>query len=111
MLNTRENLHTHTDITLGKFKTWSIEGDRRGDVIHCSDGRMWITQEADLKDYILEAGQDFWVTKPGTVVVQALADGRFTYSLNEMPSHIEIYHQPYNLSSPPFQHRINRSPR
>lgn len=94
MLTTKENLHILTDITLARYKLWSIEGDRRGDAIRCLYGLLWITQEGDLKDYILEAGKDFWVTKPGTVVVQALDDSKFKYSLNEMQSHFEINRQP-----------------
>jgi len=94
MLNTKENLHTITEVTLAKHKMWSIEGDRRGDVVSCKSGTLWITQEGDLKDYILEAGRDFWVTKPGTIVVQALDDSQFKYNLNELKSHIEINSQP-----------------
>jgi hypothetical protein len=94
MLNTKENIHTPTEVTLAKHKMWCIEGDRRGDVISCVNGSLWITQENDLKDYIVETGRNFWVTKPGTVVVQALDDSRFKYSLNEMQNHIEINHQP-----------------
>lgn len=94
MLNTKINLHAISDISLAKYKLWSIEGDRRGDVIRCLNGTLWITQEGDLKDYIVEAGRDFWVTRPGTVVVQALQDSQFKYSLNELESHIEVNQQP-----------------
>jgi hypothetical protein len=94
MLNTRENIHTLTEITLAKPKMWTIEGDRRGDVISCVSGTLWITQEGDLKDYIVEAGRKFWVTKPGTIIVQALDDSQFKYSLNEMQNHIENNRQP-----------------
>jgi len=94
MLHTKENLHTITDITLAKYKLWTIEGDRRGDVISCLNGTLWITQEGDLKDYVLETGRDFWVTKPGTVVVQALDNSQLKYSLNELQSHVEINPQP-----------------
>jgi hypothetical protein len=94
MLNTKKNVRTLTEITLAKHKMWSIEGDRRGDVISCMSGILWITQEGDLKDYIVEAGRNFWVTKPGTVIVQALDDSQFKYSLNEMQNHIEVNSQP-----------------
>ena len=94
MLNTKQNVHTLTEITLAKHKMWCIEGDRRGDVISCVGGILWITQEGDLKDYVVETGRNFWVTKPGTVVVQALDDSQFKYSLNEMQNHIEINPQP-----------------
>jgi hypothetical protein len=98
MLNTKQNLHTLTEIMLPKHKLWSIEGDRRGDVISCSSGTLWITQEGDLKDYILYAGKDFWVTKPGAVVVQALDNAQFKYNLNELQNHIEINPQPIHHS-------------
>jgi len=101
MLHTKENLHTLTEITLAKFRTWTIEGDRRGDVISCLDGSLWITQEGDLKDYVVESGKDFWVTKPGTVVVQALNDAHFKYSLNELQNHIENHRQLF--------HRVHRA--
>jgi hypothetical protein len=98
MINTKENLHTLTEITLANHKTWSIEGGRRGDVISCLSGTLWITQENDLKDYILEQGKDFWVTKPGAVVVQALQSAQYKYTLNELKSHIEINPQPIHHS-------------
>lgn len=94
MLNTKANLHTLTDISLAKYNLWNIEGDRRGDVISCLSGTLWITQESDMKDYILDAGQKFWVTRPGTVIVQALENAQFKYSLNELQSHVEINSQP-----------------
>ncbi len=94
MLQTKESLHTLTDITLAKYSLWSTEGDRRGDVITCLNGILWITQEGDLKDYVLEAGRSFWVTRPGLLVVQALDDSQFKYSLNELQSHVEFNRQP-----------------
>jgi hypothetical protein len=94
MINTKVNLPAITEISLASHKLWSVEGDRRGDVISCLSGSLWITQQGDLKDYILEAGKNFWVTKPGTIVVQALGNAQFMYSLNEMESHVEINRQP-----------------
>jgi Protein of unknown function (DUF2917) len=96
MLHTKENLHIPTGVYLPKFQTWTIEGDRRGDVISCLHGTLWITQEGDLTDYVVESGKDFWVTKPGTVVVQALEEARIKYSLNEVQYHVERNHQPFH---------------
>ncbi len=98
MLNTKENLQILTDISLAKYKTWSIEGDRRGDVITCLNGTLWITQEGDFRDYVLETGRSFWVTRPGTVVLQALDNSHFKYSLNELQSHTEAHRQPLSQS-------------
>ena len=94
MLNTKVNVNTITDINLRKYKIWTLDGDRRGDVISCKCGSLWITQDDDLKDYILSSGQNFWVTKPGMVIVQALDDSQFAYNLNEMRDHVEINRQP-----------------
>ena len=99
MLHTKENLHRLTGVTLPKYQTWSIDGDRRGDVISCTSGILWVTQEGDLKDYVIEAGKDFWVTRPGTVVVQALDNAQFKYSLNELHSYIEVNPQPIHHSN------------
>ena len=84
---------------LNKNGLWSIDGDRRGDIITCLSGTLWITQHNDMKDYVLQAGQKFWVTRQGTVVVQALASGKFSYNLNELANHIENNAQPTRLSS------------
>jgi len=89
MLNTKVNLHTPTDIKLAKYQLWNLAGDRRGDRISCISGSLWVTQEGDLKDYVLNSGQNFWVARPGTVVVQALQNSQFKYNLNELDSHIE----------------------
>lgn len=94
MINTKQTICNLTEITLPKHKMWTIEGDRRGDVISCLSGTLWITQEGDLKDYVVESGRNFWVTKPGSVVVQALDDSQLKYSLNEMQNHVEANTQP-----------------
>lgn len=94
MLNTKTRINILTDITLAMHKMWGIDGDRCGDVISCTNGTLWITQEDDLRDYIITAGQSFWITKPGTVVVQALENSQFKYNLNELQSHVETNVQP-----------------
>jgi hypothetical protein len=98
MLNTKINHKFNTDITLDKYGLWNIEGNRSGDVISCLRGSLWVTQEGDLSDYVLEPGQDFWVTRAGTVIVQALENSKFKFSLNEMDSHIEAIQQPAHLT-------------
>jgi hypothetical protein len=98
MLNTKEKLNYQTNITLDKYCLWEIEGDRRGDVISCLNGTLWITQQGDLRDYILEPGQDFWVTRSGTVIVQALEKSKFKFSLDEIQNHVESNHQPVHLN-------------
>lgn len=40
--------------------------------IHCRKGSVWITQDSDQRDVILDAGEVFSVDRPGKVVVHAL---------------------------------------
>lgn len=54
---------------------------RRGSEIRCLEGMLWITQEGDLRDYILKAGETFVTDRKGKVVLQALNHSS-TFSLN-----------------------------
>ena len=42
--------------------------------ILCGAGVLWITQDGDPEDHILERGERFTVTRPGRVVVQGMRD-------------------------------------
>ena len=56
----------------------------RGKIISCLKGSVWVTQEKDLEDYILDAGESFMITVPGRVIVQALEDSVFSVSHNRV---------------------------
>lgn len=96
MLTTKEIIHAPIEITLVARQVWSITGNR-GDMISCSKGSLWITQEADPNDYVVEAGKDLWVTKSGCIVVEALKDAQFKYRLNELDNHIKDTQQLTNI--------------
>lgn len=49
--------------------------DRIGDRVDCLDGSVWITQEGDPRDVVLDAGQSFTLDRGGTVIVCALSHG------------------------------------
>lgn len=59
---------------LGAGRIFRLDGDQRWRVVRCQEGVIWITQERDLQDYVLSAGEMFIITHPGRVVVQALED-------------------------------------
>lgn len=50
--------------------------DRVGEQIECLEGSLWITQEGDVRDVVLEAGNTFTLDRQGTAIVYALADAR-----------------------------------
>ena len=74
-----------TEILIQKGQMWRVEGDLRGEMIQCHRGLLWITQHGDLNDYLIRAGQRFWITRPGVVLVQAIHDARFNCSRSTPP--------------------------
>jgi hypothetical protein len=67
-------------VSLHQADLWCAKGDLRGEQITCTAGRIWVTQEHGLTDYVLKPGEIFWVTRPGTLLVSALKDGQFNFS-------------------------------
>ena len=66
---------------------WRLDGDNRWRMIVCVSGEIWITQERDVRDYVLTAGQMFIVTQRGNVLIEALCDAsvEITPSLEDRP--------------------------
>jgi Protein of unknown function (DUF2917) len=60
------------DLVTGE--TFSISGVRGG-VIRTVQGRVWVTQEGDPRDYVVPAHGRFCIARKGLIVVNALADG------------------------------------
>ena len=67
-------------IVLVKNESHRMSGSHRWEVIACEEGRVWITQERDLHDYVINAGEAFLVTLPGKVALRALKDSVITIS-------------------------------
>lgn len=51
--------------------------DGQGRRVACLAGCVWLTQERDLRDIILEAGDGFTINRAGDTILNALADSRF----------------------------------
>jgi hypothetical protein len=94
---TSDNLDRHTRFTLsnlGRPETmialatgqgWGVKGRRRQQTLFCVQGRVWITQEGDIRDYLLESGDAFLITLPGLTLVRALTPSRIGYSETALP--------------------------
>ena len=63
----------HTAVRLGRTDTISIV-DGIGARVAALDGSVWITQERDRRDIVLERGQVFVVDRAGTTIIEALTD-------------------------------------
>ena len=51
-------------------------GRRRRDVFVCLEGSIWLTQEGDMRDYLIKAGDVFIAPRPGRILAYALKDAR-----------------------------------
>jgi hypothetical protein len=50
---------------------------RPGMSIVCLDGRLWVTQEGDAVDHILEAGERFEVASHGALIISAFGQADY----------------------------------
>jgi|GEM_PF-1606542 len=82
-------------IELKAKRSHHLDWDHRWQTIACLQGRIWITQEKDLQDYVLEEGEAFVITHTGRVVIQALVDSTIAVTPK--------------LGSPKFSGRISRA--
>ena len=51
--------------------------DGRGTWVQCLSGTLWLTQQNDARDIVLEAGDEARIERTGTSIVSALSDARF----------------------------------
>lgn len=60
--------------------------DGRDVVVGVDTGTVWLTQDGDVRDIILRAGESFRVDRGGTVLLQALEDAAVRFGPNgEVP--------------------------
>ncbi len=76
-----QKCETVTDLRDGEAE--NLGWTPKGKIISCLRGSIWVTQEHDLEDYILDEGESFMITIPGRVIIQALEDSSF--SVNNRP--------------------------
>ena len=57
-------------------QTFNLQA-RKGQRIECRTGQLWITQDGDPNDVILEADQSFTLDRSGHALVSAIEDASF----------------------------------
>ena len=62
--------------TLAKGRIRHVHGER-GKRVECLAGSIWITQDGDLRDIVLEAGDAFDFDRRGDALLSAFADSRY----------------------------------
>lgn len=70
-------LNGPVSIDLGDGRTLRLE-DARGASLTVTCGEVWVTQEGDVRDIVLDAGSRYVLERDGRTVLQALAPARIT---------------------------------
>ncbi|MFI4930613.1 MAG: DUF2917 domain-containing protein [Burkholderiales bacterium] len=65
--------HPLTELTAGS--TLHVR-DGQGRAVVVFEGQVWITQDSDLRDIVLDGGESFSLDHPGLTLVQALRDSK-----------------------------------
>ena len=63
-----------TELRLNGRGLYDIANYRPGTVIFCQKGTIWVTQTNDVKDHILNPGDEFVSDVRGRVIIQAMRD-------------------------------------
>ena len=63
-------------VTLAKGRLQRID-DPKGLQINCLHGNLWLTQDGDPRDIVLQAGDEYRFESDAVTYVSALSDARF----------------------------------
>lgn len=70
------NIKTETALlALARGRTLVLD-DAAGTVVRVLRGDVWITQDRDAADHVLEPGGTFRLDRPGLTVIQAMSPAR-----------------------------------
>ena len=64
------------EIRLAAKDLFKMEGDVRGTLITSTCGSLWVTQEGDAQDYLLEEGEKMVISRKGMVLVEGSPEAR-----------------------------------
>jgi len=78
--------HPLTDLTAGSMLPVR---DGRGRAIVVFEGLVWITQDNDLRDFVLAAGESFRIDRQGLTLVEALRHSKLLLVDTE-PADVEL---------------------
>lgn len=72
--NTSEGTSLVKDLKKGRILR--VSGNRAGQSIRCLQGMVWVTQQGDNRDRLLNGGDMYLSNLPRIVVIQALKDAK-----------------------------------
>lgn len=71
-----ERNETEAALELRAGQLWVADGNNCWRAIMCREGVVWITQNGDLQDHLIKAGEMFLISRPGKVIVQACVNAQ-----------------------------------
>ena len=74
-----------TVIDLSVGQELRLMSKRGHQTLCCLHGSVWVSQECDIRDYVLDKGDAFVVTLPGLVLAGALSQARIGYAESLVP--------------------------
>jgi Protein of unknown function (DUF2917) len=79
-----KELTMHTDLNLAATRLTRGQlhrlQDARGSLVLCLSGTLWLSQQGDPRDIVLEAGDERRIDQDGLSILSALSDARFVLS-------------------------------
>jgi quercetin dioxygenase-like cupin family protein len=70
-------------VVLNTNKMLKTHGNHNKKTITCLQGKIWVTQEGDLQDHVLSAGDKMITSKNGVVLIQALDNASIQVETSE----------------------------
>ena len=61
------------EIQLRKSEIYTLKGNQNRSQVRALEGNLWLTQEGDPQDYMLEAGDTFNIRRRGRVVIEGIS--------------------------------------
>jgi len=84
-----DSTFAHSLVRLDAEQLFTVEGARgRGVVVFA--GKLWITQQGDLRDHFVSAGESFTFDQPGLALIEALEPARLVMLMDGAASHESI---------------------
>lgn len=80
LYQTAEKIRSDSSFYLLQGEIQRLTGDHRWKLIYCQEGSLWITQENDLDDYVLQEEEGFLISQRGRVIIQARKNSRYGIS-------------------------------
>jgi len=75
-------MHTDLNLAAASLERGQLQRvqDARGSLVLCLSGSLWLTQEGDNRDVVLEAGDEARIDRDGLSILSALDDSSFVLS-------------------------------